>query len=340
MKLQTLVASRLFSSGNVGLVLAAACLGGFVSPAQALLVINAGNQNYRFMDNNLGPINTAPDNPIFIGKSYDLSGIAVSAKDGLGNPWFGGAMMISPHYFVTATHIAGHGSLNFRTQDGRMITKTVAGGKAMSTYWSDGSYAGTADLYIGLLAGDGITADDHVAYYPVIMQPDNTSTYTSVKWKWYNGKDMLVYSMNGGNAVGLNKIKYITNYQLGGYTTGVAFDYVGTPDAYHANYDNMAGLNGESGSPWGIIWNGQFTAGGAHSAYYAPRLGDSSVNPTDNYTSVSSFLPYYVDQINAYMHESYPNENVTIQSIPEPSGLALLIGGCVLLMRPKRYKMA
>ena len=322
-------------------MLAATCMGGFIAPAHALIVKNAGNQNYRFMDNALGPINSAPDNPIFIGKDYDLSGIAVKAADGAGNYHPAGAMMLSSHYYVTATHYASQASLSFRSRDGRTITKTVEGGRAMSTYWSDGSYAGAADLYIGKLAGDGITAADQVSFCPVIMQPDNSSTWTSVKWKWYDGKDMLVYSMNGGNAVGINKISYVTNYQLGSsITTGVAFNYVGTPDGSSGpTYDNMAGVNGESGSPWGIIWNGQFTAGGAHSGYYPPS-GGGSPTLTSNYTSVSSFLPYYVDQINAYMAESYLGEHVTVQPIPEPSGLAALIGGGALLMRRKRFNMA
>ncbi len=304
-------------------LLVAACLGGFVAPAMALIVKNPGNQNYRFMDNALGPINSAPDNPIFIGKNYDLSGIAVKAADGAGNNHPAGAMMLSSHYYVTATHYASQASLSFRSRDGRTITKTIEGGRAMT---SD-SY--TSDIYIGKLAGDGITAEDQVSYYPVIVQPANN-------WKWYVGKDMLVYSMNGGNAVGINTIAYTGYYRVLSYTgMGANFKYVGAPDATSGpSYDNMAGVNGESGSPWGLIWNGQFTAGGAHSGYYG------TASSTGNYTSVSSFLPFYVNQINAFMAESYPAEHVTIQSVPEPTGLTLLIGGCALLICRKRCHLA
>ena len=162
--------------------LMAVCFAGLASMSNALIVKNAGHQNYRFFDNALGPINTAPPNPIFIGKDFDLSGIAVSAMNGA-SFHHGGAMMISPHYFVTATHYYGATTYNFRNRDGVMISKATDGGRAMSSVLSNGTTA-TSDLYIGKLAGAGITAADKISYYPVIMEPTNN-------WNWYIGKQIL-----------------------------------------------------------------------------------------------------------------------------------------------------
>ena len=272
------------------LLLLAACTAGWTSTSEALVIKNAGHQNYRFFDNALGPLNTAPPNPIFIGKDYDWSGVAVTAKNGT-EPHHGGAMMISPHYFVTATHYYGATSYNFRNRDGVMITKATDGGRPMSSILSNGT-AATSDLYIGKLAGEGITAADKISFYPVIMESTNS-------WNWYIGKEIFLYSMNGGNAVGINTISQVVDSGPPSFT-GKSIHYV-----YSGAYTNQAGVNGESGSPWVIAHNGQLYAGGAHSAYF----GTAAVNET--YTSISSFIPAFADQIDAYMAEAHPGEKVT-----------------------------
>jgi hypothetical protein len=257
-----------------------------------LIIKNASNQNYRFLDNTLGPIPTAPLNPIFIGKNYDLSGVAVSAING-SSIHYGGAMMISPHYFVTATHYYGATKYNFRNRDGVMISKDVEGGRAMVNITTNGN----ADLYIGKLSGDGITLADKISWYPVMMESSNQN------WSWYTGKQILIYSMNGGNGAGINTITGIGDSGPSGLIgKSIFFNYSGA-------YTNQAGVNGESGSPWVLSWNGQVFAGGAHSAY----SGTAAVN--SNYTSISTFIPAFADQIDAYIAESYPNEKLIRQSI-------------------------
>ena len=115
-----------------------------------------------------------------------------------GSPHFGGAMMISPHYFVTATHYYGATTYNFRNRDGVMITKATDGGRAMTTLYPNGTTS-TSDLYIGKLAGVGITAADKISIYPIVMESTNN-------WNWYIGKQIFIYSINGGNALGINTI--------------------------------------------------------------------------------------------------------------------------------------
>ena len=262
------------------------------SISHGLIVKNPGNQNYRLYSDTLGPSPSAPPNPIFIGKDYDLSGVAISAMRG-SDGHAGGGMMISPHYYVTATHFAGATSYNFRNRDGVIITKPTEGGRAMINILTNGN----TDLFIGKLAGDGITAADKISMCPIMMESSNQN------WNWYINKQILVYSMNGGNSAGFNTITQVTDSGvLGLIGKSIFFNYSGA-------YTNQAGINGESGSPWLLLWNGQAYAGGAHSGYYGTASASS------NYTSVSSFIPAFADQIDAYIAESYPAEKIIRESI-------------------------
>ena len=292
MRMRTTVLSRWFSPKVVGLTLAAACMGEFIAPAHALNIYGGStDRNSRFL------ADSTTANPNFFGASYDLSGITVSG---------GAAVMISPHYYVTAWHVGQAASLSFVNTQGATITKTVVDSARMMTNGIG------SDLRIGRLAdADGITLADKIAHYSIIVQPES----------WYPGKDIFVYSTGNGNQAGINKVSYIS-------TISFANNNSPTRDIaiyYGPTYQDEAGLaSQDSGSPWGIIWNGQFTAGGAHMGVYP--------GSTD-YNSVSSFLPYYVDQINAYMAQSGLGEQVTIQAIPEPGSLAVLTGATVLLLR-------
>ena len=272
-------------------------LGCSLATSHALNVIGAGTQNYRFFSWELYWAKESPNNPLFIGSAYDLSGIAVWATLG-GAGHAGGAMMISPHYFITATHFANYDTLFFKNRDGVILTKPVQSGRAVVHVYSDGTFV-TSDLYIGMLSGEGITVADKVATYPMMMEP-------ATNWSWYRGKQILVYSTNGGNAAGLNTISNIgVNGVLGYRGQCIFFDYGGAS----GGYTNQAGLNGESGSPWGLLYDGQIYAGGSHSGYF----GTAGVDR--NYTSLSSFAPPYADQIDAYMAERHPGEKITRQSV-------------------------
>ena len=268
-----------------------------IATSHALNVINAGIQNHRFYSDALGYAPQSPNNPLFIGRAYDLSGIAVAGASG-GEGHGGGAMMISPHYFITATHFANADTLFFKNRDGVILKKPIESGRAVVNPWTDGSHS-TTDLYVGRLSGDGVTVADKIATYPMMMEPTNN-------WEWYLNKQILVYSTNGGNAAGLNTINFIG-------MSGV-FSYVGQCiyfkyDGASGGYTNQCGLNGESGSPWGLLYEGQIFAGGSHSGYF----GKEGANL--DYTSLSSFAPHYADQIDAYIAERHPGEKITRQSV-------------------------
>jgi hypothetical protein len=236
--------------------------------------------------------------PAFLGASYDLSGIAVNA----------GAVMISPHYFVTAAHTGTPGSLQFVAQDGRVITKAVASSTVLLTQGV------SSDMRIGRLADDqGLTPDDHVSFYPVIVQPE----------QWYVGKSLFVYGQS--NQAGVNTISFIDDGDFGGGAslTRVVGYYYDSADPYQ---DQAKLVGGDSGKPLGMIWQGQYTPLGSH-------FGVASASPTVA-VNASSFIPYYVDQINAYMAPS--GEQVTILPVPEPALIGIACAGAVTLLSLRR----
>ena len=270
-----------------------------LAASNALNIKNSGIQNYRFYSPELGPTPQSPNNPLFIGSAYDLSGIAVSASAG-GSSHSGGAMMISPHYFITATHYSNADTLFFKNRDGVILRKPIESGRAVVHIYADGRIF-TSDLYVGRLSGDGITVADKVAIYPMMMEPANN-------WNWYLDKQILVYSTNGGNAAGLNTISTIGINGVQSYRGQcIFFNYGGGIGGY--TYTNQCGLNGESGSPWGLLYDGKIFAGGSHSGYFGTEGVDR------NYTSLSSFVPHYADQIDAYIAERHPGEKITRQSV-------------------------
>ena len=86
-----------------------------------------------------------------------------------------------------------------------------------------------------------------------------------------------------------------------------------TPDSGHY-------IGGDSGSPTFMLWDGQLTILGAHSGVDS----DPDNNPLtlDQY-NVDSFLPFYVDQINALIQASGFQISI-LTPVPEPGTLTLI----------------
>lgn len=275
-------------------VLALCLLAGACPSAMALYIDGyTPAHNDRFVGGDI-----SQPNATFLGVPYDLSGIAVDA----------GAVMISPHYFVTAAHTGSPGSLTFVNTLGQPVTKTVASSTVLLT----GDVV--SDLRIGQLADDsGLTAADHVSYYPLIVQPE----------QWYVGQQLFVYGQN--NQAGLNTIGFIDDGDFGNgasLTRLVGYFY----DSANPYPDQTRLVGGDSGKPLGMIWDGQYIPLGAH---FGVATASSTVT-----VSASSFIPYYLDQINAYMASS--NEQVTILSVPEPAVAGVVTTIALLLLGARR----
>ena len=235
----------------------------------------------------------------FLGQAFDWSGVGQAGN----GTW---ATMISPDYFVSAAH--------YHPSDGDTLTfyegNDPSGPSHQFTVasWSyQTSYNGVAsDLWLGKLTTP-IPASDHIAYYPVLGLPSDDD---------YVGQ--MIYVNGKPNRVGRNVIDRITTAQepdppAAPYKNTVTMEY---------DYNTVSGLGadecyligGDSGGPSFVDANGQLALVGIH--YY----NGGTPGPVDiGLISGDSFVPYYVDQLNANMG----GESVVVV-VPEPSTLVLL----------------
>ncbi len=247
----------------------------------------------------------------FIGQPFDWSGVG-QAADGT---W---ATMISPTYFVSAAHyhpVAGD-VVTFHEDNnpsGPMYQATV------DSWYYQGTTNGTvADLWLGKLTAP-IPAADHIADYPVLTLPNNSD---------YAGD--LIYVNGKPNTVGLNNIDSIVTVQEPDapaaptkLTVAMQFDY--NPAAGQGAEECYL-EPGDSGGPDFVNVNGQLALVGLH--YY----NGGTPGPEDlGMISGSTFVPYYVNQMDANM----VGESVTT-IVPEPCTPALLAGGAVGLLRRRK----
>jgi hypothetical protein len=236
----------------------------------------------------------------FLGQAFDWSGVG-QADNGT---W---ATMISPDYFVSATHWHPSGGDVLKFYEGNDLSGpshqfTVASWGYQVTVDGVGS-----DLWLGRLTTP-IPAGDQIASYPVLGLPSDAD---------YVGR--IIYVNGKPNRVGQNIIDRITTAQepdppAAPYKYTVTMEY---------NYDTVDGLGadecyligGDSGGPSFVDANGRLALVGIH--YY----NGGTPGPVDiGLISGDSFVPYYVDQLDANMG----GERVAVVA-PEPSTLVLLL---------------
>lgn len=287
------------------------------SPALALRI-----QNYSPTTNNRALADKVTPNPDFFANIYDVSGVAINAP----------AMMLSPHYFVTAAHVAPPTTLQFINRDGQLVTKTNA---VMESKRMTNNIGLESDLRICRLYDEmGLTLADSIGWYPIVVKEASPGT---VDFSWYAGRELLLFGVDNqdgqldGLLAGLNTVNYIGGTSFSG---GVSPTIVANYRYDNVNqYPNQAGLaGGDSGYGMGLIYEGQLTALGAHMGVFAADANGS-------YNNVSSFLPYYVDQINDYMALGGTGEQLTLINVPEPTGVAAAFGAIALLLR-RRHNAA
>jgi hypothetical protein len=256
----------------------------------------------------------------FVGQSFDWSGVGLTNRVSDPNSW---ATMISPTYFLTAAHFPVYGgeTLTFYENNdpsGPSHQYTVESWSYLTTYNGLPS-----DLRLGKLT-EAIPESDNIAYYPILSLPSEDD---------YVGQ--MIYVNGKPNRIGRNNIDGLTTVQELNLskvptkeTVAMQYDYntvdgLGADECYLIAYD--------SGGPSFVDVNGQLALVGIH--YYnegTPLPGESSL------VSGDSFVPYYIDQLNAHMG----SESVSVL-VPEPSTLMLLAAGAGTLgvaawRRPKR----
>jgi hypothetical protein len=247
----------------------------------AAMVINGG---LTYADNNRFGTN-------FIGAAYDWSGVSKSSDNR--------ATMVAPSYFLTARHYApGVGSsVIFQGSNGTDYSYTVASLVTLKTLI--GSTLHDSDLVLGKLTA---SVNSFIAQYAV---PAPSTVHF--------GDPLFMYG--SGNYVGKNAVSEIATVSVGGYY-GVSL---------FMNYDNSPyeGFlqGGDSSSPSLVICNGQLALVGTHWAIDGPDNAWPGLSgPYGLYASVDSYVPAYINQINALMTGG---EQLTVL-IPEPAGLVLL----------------
>ena len=225
----------------------------------------------------------------FIGAAYDWSGVGQSSD----NFW---ETMISPSYFVTANH--WHASIGDTIQfnldnspTGTYETRTVV--------WSEQVGDSNSDLWLGELSSP---VGAGVAIYPILSLP-NPANY----------KNLPLYT------VGLADGSGVCNMRLGcnniSSAGGSSMDFVYNTSAGVGSNESYV-MSGDSGGPSFVPVDGQLALVGTHSAH-------SDANPVNGSISIDTFVPFYINAIDAAMLANGSSEQVTLV-VPEPSTVVLL----------------
>jgi hypothetical protein len=240
----------------------------------------------------------------------DFSGVGW----GSGGELWKNVAMVTPQHFITADHAKPSvGSfLNFLGTDG--VVRSYQVQSYITLKYDAGNPANASDLTIGQLSAP-ILSDVPIKIYSVVRPGPFRYPLSKTPPKnldFYRGREMIVVGKNDvggtdldgdgyddrGGKISKNVIDDVFVYNFGDASTdtvGVGFESPpNTPDS-----GRFVGF--DSGSPSFLLWDGQLTALGSHSA------ADFEVNPQYN---VDSFLPYYIDQINALIAGSGYQLNV------------------------------
>jgi len=255
----------------------------------------------------------------FVGSGFDLSGVG----------WFPSTQffsvaMVSERHFIAAAHAPpGPGTqLNFYDPVSNVVrTYTVQSGRRPLTEFvnSQGQLQSLpSDVFLGTLTAP-IPASDHIGFFPIASGADSS----------FIGASTLHYGQNPtygtGNQMhlGRNNVQVIDTTSFDGpnpvneATRVFAFDWTPT------NPGEIYLIGGDSGGPSFLNIGGRLTMLGAH---YGVTNPTSTPNPGDQ--SVDTFLPYYINQLNAFMAQdtdaTHPNGySLTIVAVPEPGALVL-----------------
>jgi len=259
----------------------------------------------------------------FIGNDHNWSGVALSSTS---SRW---VTMISPTYFVTATHttnphtassplFVGHNVVFHADNDpdGPTVTRSV----------TSLTLVGTTDIMIGRLAS---TPGPTIATYGIAMDPTTSATFGSSVYS-----DRVAFIV-GFNSTGSGTAKFrVGRNELDGFIdsvddgssmgSGITFDddrftldSLGADEAYIQGGDSGAPLFVTSGDELILVGTNWF----------------QDTDPDPN-RSGATFLPNHIAAISAIVTSG--GESITLVNVPEPSSMFLLAFGGVALIRRRR----
>jgi hypothetical protein len=246
------------------------------------------------------------DGKNFLGQAFNWSGVGLSSN----GAW---ATMISPQYFVTAAHLhpAGGNTVTFysgntQSADAR-YQGTVDSWSYQTSFTDETDKTYPSDLWIGRLTTP-IPDSANITSYPVLGLPTIDD---------YLGQMIYVYGKP--QRVGRNIIDWVG-------ATGNANPPTNVTAVMEYNYDTGSSglgadecylISGDSGAPSFVDWNGELALTGIH--YYHSGVYDYAPPSAQGSYSGDSFVPYYIDQLDANMG------GASVRVVPEPTSLALLV---------------
>ena len=235
-----------------------------------------------------------PDDKEFIGEAYDWSGVGVAWEESGGKYYSRWVTMISPQYFLTATHADPPlGAVTFYENNSRT-------GPSHS-YTIDAMVDNFGDITLGRLTTP-IAPEDNIAHYPIL---DFTYSALSGDQK-YNTYEGLTFFASGHGGVHPNSDP-VSKPRVGRNQVDDGSDGIkdrdfspSTTKSMFYSYD-ADGLGddecylypGDSGGPSFVVFNGKLALVGIH--WYINAFPPSSID---------SFVPHYIDILG-------PNNDIT-----------------------------
>jgi hypothetical protein len=269
----------------------------------------------------------------FVGSGFDLSGVGWFPSGGL----FFSVGMISERHFIAAAHSPpGPGTqLNFYDPVSNVVrTYSVQFGRVPFTQFVNNqgqSQSLPSDVFLGTLTAP-IPASDHIGFFPIPSGADSSFIGSSIAPYGQNP----AYGSGNQMHLGRNNVQVVDTSSLNGPTPITEATRVFAYDFTPANPGELYLIGGDSGGPTFLNIGGRLTMLGGH---YGVSNPIPPPNPGDQ--SVDTFLPYYINQLNAFMaldtDATHPNGYaLTIVAVPEPGALALAGVGVIVAVYFRR----
>lgn len=296
-------------------------------------------------DRFLGPYPTNPgttnNSPQFVASQYaNTSGVGRSLT-GVGwgtlNQGQFSVTLVSPQHIIGAFHVFQSGfhfqpgsTVNFVNRNGELKSYALSNAQPFrptTTFTNSMGQQQTlpSDVYLGTLAAP-IPASDLIDFFPVANGP--TNAFISAPILAYGQNPAYVNPSTGTASphIGKNNIDAIGLASFDGpdpvneATMAYAYDFnASLPGEFHV-------IAGDSGGGSFVNLGNQLALTGAH----------YGLDTTDN-TSADSYLPFYIDQLNAAMLSNTPY-SLTLAPIPEPSSLVFAAFASVVAIRRLRRR--